>query len=284
MKKALLWFLAVFLLWSQPGLCLNSTSILGLQELLEEGEAESVVTVADAMLGALRPEPPAGSRWLCFAMDGYRFLYEALHPTESFDIIDYDVVNVLYLKAYAHFELGQYPEAIQALTEGLGWDPIGLQLRFELLHNYRQLGMRDQLQEAQRTLFTLLLYPEDFAQFYRFIGSALVDDGEWEAARAYLLFSLRFEDGAAARNELSYIDEQLQEDLLESLNDAETKESLLSEAEAQVAADGWGFSLSSPQRAALQRQMEQEGSNGTAAQSLALYNSLLPILPPQAKL
>lgn len=286
MKKILLFILLLSLLRKQPSYALSQTSILGLEELLEEGDVESVVSIANAMLEVMRPEPPADIRWLCFATDGYRYLYEAMYPTEDFDIIDYDVVNVLYLKAYAHFDLEQYPQAIQALKEGLLWDPVGLQLRFELLHNYQQLHMEEQLTEERQSLWSLLLYLEDFALFYRFLGSSLVDSDEREMARAYLLFSLRFEDSSAARNELSYLDEQLQKNLLDSLSQAESKELLLTEAEAMVTAEGWGFSLGASQRAALQRQAQEEaakGASGIATQSLELYQRLLPALPPQAE-
>ncbi len=254
----------------------------GIAQHIRAGDMERAIAEADKAMLALRAEyPPEQRPQHCFRDQASALLFAQLN-TEEYDEVPYDFAFVPYLKAYALLELDRPEEAIGALKEAIALDPTGPFIRFELIANYEKMRMLDAVEQEIRDLWPLLIYPEDFAKYYRRMGFWLIEQNAHAQARHYFIYSLVLENNDLAWNELAYIDQQLGEKVADKLSDEDERDKLTHLAIETVTADGQGLELSDAQKSvmlsiALMENIEGKQDMANAMMRFALLNENLQL-------
>jgi tetratricopeptide (TPR) repeat protein len=115
--------------------------------------------------------------------------------------------EIVRMKAYALFEMKRHEEAIDVIKHALTEiNPLGRNLRFELVENYLKLGQLDLAENELSVLRGLVLSKQDIARLYRRLGFCKVEQGDHIKARICFQYSLWFEKSKIAIDEIIYID------------------------------------------------------------------------------
>jgi len=115
--------------------------------------------------------------------------------------------DILQMKAYALFEMKRHQEAADVLYYAISeFNPIGVNLRFELIENYFKLNQLDLAEKELKTLGEFVMSSKDIAKLYRRLGFCKIEQGNHVEARICLQYSLIFEKSEKAIHEIAYID------------------------------------------------------------------------------
>lgn len=103
------------------------------------------------------------------------------------------------------FEEGRFQESLMELRNGLRFNPIGIDARFEMCEVYIKMHA---FTEAKKTLFEMkdyLVEAKSIAQFYRRLGYIATEEEIYNCAIAAYFYSFKFEDHPTVKDEMIYI-------------------------------------------------------------------------------
>lgn len=140
----------------------------------------------------------------------FQDLPDAASPTTSV-VLGSDVPLWLYFDAgFCAVERGDANEAVEMLSAGERLSPGWPRLRSELLAAYNHAHRYHESLAAADRFLSQVTNPCDAARMLRYKAFALVDLGQWQAARQALQQSLQIEpENAVGKHELAFVEEAM---------------------------------------------------------------------------
>lgn len=145
-------------------------------------------------------------KWMSFNSSIAFVLYcKKNNLSESFKNVSHPISSVYIKLAYIDFELHLLDEAEMFLNKALEWDPYNFSIINEKGEIYK--AKKDFKNYYFNTLNSAdIIYKEsELARYYRNLGFYLIENNEWELAKAVYVYSLNFDFSPVVSQELEYI-------------------------------------------------------------------------------
>jgi tetratricopeptide (TPR) repeat protein len=198
----------------------GTNELKAVNDFIKNGDFESAVKVADNYLENLSYPPGynAEKKEIAYYFaDNEEFalfiemnrddIDEKKEEIESVIMIDGSASEVVQMKSYALFEMKKHKEAAAVLNFAIEEiNPIGRDLRFELIENYFHLNQLDLAEKELLILRGLVMSNQNIARLYRRLGFCKIEQKDYVAARVCLQYSLWFEKSDMALHEIMYVD------------------------------------------------------------------------------
>lgn len=190
--------------------------------LYQEQNYDQVIREADALLSMLGSPRPAEDALRFSFLNHEEFLYFTTLFREEIQQMGRPVVwdpvhtsHILFLKSCALYKLKRFADAAAVLRDAIAFNPINVSYRLQLAENLTRLGALQEARENLLKLMSMLLYPEDIAEFYRRYGFLEIKAQHYTKALYCCLWSLLFEPDRKAIDQILYIQHLLGEPLNE---------------------------------------------------------------------
>jgi tetratricopeptide (TPR) repeat protein len=198
----------------------GTKELKAVNDFIKIGDFEAAIKVADNYLDNLLYPPGynAEKKELGYYFNDYEeyVLFVEMSKDDidkieteikSVIMIDGSASEIIQMKAYALFEMKKHKEAADVLKFALAEiNPIGRDLRFELIENYFHLNQLDLAEKELLILRGIVMSNEYIARLYRRLGFCKIEQKDYVAARVCLQYSLLFEKSEMALHEITYVD------------------------------------------------------------------------------
>ena len=118
---------------------------------------------------------------------------------------DIPIFMLYYYYAYLLIEQNRLTEAEESLKTALEYNPISLQVLFELVDLYKRTGDWNSMNEYLQLAFRYSYTPDALARAYRDLGYYYVEQEKPDLSVALYIHSLKYEQTHQAYQELEYL-------------------------------------------------------------------------------
>lgn len=131
----------------------------------------------------------------------YGFQKDNIYP-------EYNVAQIYFYLGYISIDLENFEKAIKYFEEGLKWNPVNVDIMFEMAAAYRKMGKIERFKVEIEKIYSYIYTSYYMSKYYRELGWYYSEKRDFDIANALYTHSISYFKIDIAINELKYIAQQ----------------------------------------------------------------------------